>query len=172
MEFFLKLLFWLILAISIYFVKISTPIIYPNASQILESMGWFLIIYGLTLNIIAGRTLRKLGHRKPSKKFSQPDRVVSEGIFSCMRHPAIFGIIFILIGLSFTTGKIIVALYSAIPLAVGEYFIMATEEKQTIIRLKDEYCEFLKKRPPFNPSIKCLVEGIKAAFFTKKDRFS
>lgn len=169
MDFLLKLIFWVCLGLSIYIVNSVSPKLSVRIGTYLKPIGYFLIFYGVLLNIVAGRTLKKYGHKKQKKGYSQPDRVVKEGIFSCMRHPAIFGLIFMLTGLSFTTGKLITALYSAVIFAIGEYFIMAAEERQTINRLKDEYCEFIKTRPPFNPSLTCLLKGIKLAFQAKKD---
>jgi len=172
MDFFLKLIFWVCLGLSIYIVNSISPKLNAGAGTYLKPIGYSLIFYGLLLNIIAGRTLKKYGHKKTKKGYSQPDRLVKEGIFSCMRHPAIFGLIFILTGLSFTTGKILTALYSGVIFTIGEYFIMAIEERQTIKRFKEGYCDFIEKRPPFNPSLKCLLNGIKVAFQTKKDRLS
>ena len=171
MDFLLKLAFWLTLAMSIYFFNRLFPTLYPNLLPYLKIMGYLLTFYGLLLNIVAGRTLRKFGHKNLTKGFSQPDRVVNVGIFSCMRHPAIFGIIFILIGLSMTTGKLITSLYGFFLGFLGEYFIMAVEEKQTLKRFGNDYCNFIKSRPPFSFSPICLYIGIKA-MLTKKDRTS
>lgn len=172
MDFFLKLIFWVCLGLSIYIVNSISPKLSTEAGNFLEPIGYFLIFYGLLLNIITGRTLKKYGHKKLKKGYSQPDKIVKEGIFSCMRHPAIFGLIFILTGLSFTTGKLITSLYSAVIFAVGEYFIMAVEERQTIKRFKEGYCEFIETHPPFSPSLKCLLRGIKLAFQSKRDKSS
>ena len=172
MNFFLKLFFWICLGMSIYIVNSTSPKLSSGVGTYLKPTGYFLIFYGLLLNIIAGRTLKRYGHKKPKKGYSEPDRLVKEGIFSCMRHPAIFGIIFILTGLSFTSGKLITALYSAVIFALGEYFIMAVEERQTIKRFKEGYCKFIETHPPFNPSLKCLMNGIKLAFQTKRDKSS
>ncbi len=169
MDFVLKLVFWLSLATSIYFFNRLLPTLYPHLSLYLKTIGYTLIVYGISLNIIAGKTLRKFGHKNPTKRLSQPDQVVSEGIFSCMRHPAIFGLIFMLIGLSLTTGKIITTLYGFFLSFLGEYFIMAVEERQTLKRLNHKYCDFIKNRPPFNFSPICLYIGIKA-MLTKKDK--
>ncbi len=165
MSFLLKLLFWVTLALSIYVVDYVSPRVLVLNHSFFEIFGIFLIFYGVMLNVIAGRTLRKFGHRRPTKHYSQPDQVVKEGIFSCMRHPAIFGLIFILIGISFMSAKLIVMLFGLFLSAVGEYFIMAVEERETLNRLGNDYCEFIKDKPPFSLSPYCLIDGIKKAFF-------
>ncbi len=169
MDFLLKLAFWLSLAISIYFSNRLFPTLYPDLLPYLKITGYLITFYGILLNIVAGRTLRKFGHKTPTKGFSQPDRVVNEGIFSCMRHPAIFGLIFILIGISMTTGKVMTTLYGFLLGFLGEYFIMAVEERQTLKRFGNDYCNFIKNRPPYNPSFLCFYKGIKAAL-SKKDK--
>ena len=169
MDFTLKLIFWLSLAVSIHFFNRLFPTLYPYLSPFLQLTGYILVVYGMLLNIVAGRTLKKFGHRTPTKGFSQPDRVVNEGIFSCMRHPAIFGLIFILIGLSMTIGKLITTLYGFFLVFLGEYFIMAVEERQTLKRFGNDYCNFIKSRPPFSFSPICLYVGIKT-ILTKKDK--
>ncbi len=169
MDFVLKLIFWLSLAVSIHFFNKLSPILYPHLSPFLKAVGDILVAYGVLLNIVAGKTLRKFGHKKPTKGFSQPDKVVNEGIFSCMRHPAIFGLIFVLIGLSMTTGKVITTLYSFFLAFLGEYFIMAVEERQTLKRFGYDYCNFIKDKPPYSFSPVCLYIGIKT-ILTKKDK--
>ncbi|AEA33785.1 hypothetical protein Hipma_0815 [Hippea maritima DSM 10411] len=134
----------------------------PHLKKLFLIFGLFLILYGLALNIIAGKSLRKFGHEQPQDRLTQPDRLVEEGIFSCMRHPAIFGNIFIAIGFAFATQNIIVILFSGWLAAAGLYFIMNIEERETLTYFKDDYCQFIKSRPPFSFSIKCLLEGIKA----------
>jgi len=170
MDFVLKLIFWLSLAVSIYFINRLFPSLYPHLSPYIKTIGYLLIAYGILLNIIAGRTLRKFGHKKSTKGFSQPDQVVNKGIFSCMRHPAIFGLIFTLIGLSMATGKLITTLYGFFLAFLGEYFIIAVEERQTLQRFGYDYCNFIKDKPPFNPSATCLYTGIKAILTKKKDK--
>ncbi|WP_025209847.1 methyltransferase family protein [Hippea sp. KM1] len=159
-----KLLFWLSLWISVYLVNllIPKPKLNPTIQLCLLVVGIILISYGLALNIIAGKSLKKFGHKQPQDGFSRPDRLVKEGIFSCMRHPAIFGNIFIAIGLAFTTQNAIVILFSGWLSAAGLYFIMNIEERETLAYFKDEYCQFMKMRPPFSFSLKCLIEGIRA----------
>ena len=92
----------------------------------------------------------------------KPDKLVTEGIYSCMRHPAQFGSIFFGIGLSFLTMKLIAILYTGWISVIALYFILAIEEKETLELFGKEYCEFLKMRKPFTFSYQCLKRGIKS----------
>jgi len=131
-------------------------------TYIFIALGIILLIYGLMLNAIAGKTLKKYGHMEIKKGIRKPDKLVTEGIYSCMRHPAQFGSIFFGIGISFLTLNILAILYAGWISAFALYFVLAIEERETIELFGEEYCEFLKRRKPFSPSLRCLVLGIKS----------
>jgi len=122
-------------------------------------IGLFLMSYGLLLNAIAGRTLKKYGHFEIRKGIKKPEKLVTEGIYSCMRHPAQFGSIFFGIGLSMLTANIYAMLFAGWYAFFGIYFILAIEERETMRNFPD-YCEFVKDRKPFSFSLRCLRIGI------------
>ncbi len=124
-------------------------------------IGLFLMGYGLLLNAIAGRTLKKYGHFEITKGIKRPEKLVTVGIYSCMRHPAQFGSIFFGIGISLLTGNIYAMLFAGWYAFSAIYFILSIEEKESMKNFP-EYCEFIKDRKPFSFSPRCLSEGIKA----------
>ncbi len=122
-------------------------------------LGLFLMAYGLLLNAIAGKTLKKYGHFEIRKGIKKPEKLVTEGIYSCMRHPAQFGSIFFGIGISMLTANIYAMLFAGWYAFFGIYFILAIEERETMQNFS-EYCEFVKDRKPFSFSLNCLRRGI------------
>jgi protein-S-isoprenylcysteine O-methyltransferase Ste14 len=155
--------FWFSSWASIVLVGYFSPEIvqWGAARYLLIAIGIALIIYGLLLNSIAGRTLKKYGHFDIKKGIKKPDKLVTDGIYSCMRHPAQFGSILFGIGVSLLTVKLLAILYAGWISFLALYFILAVEERETIAEFGEEYCEFLKERRPFSFSFKCLKKALK-----------
>ncbi len=125
------------------------------------AIGIIFIVYGIVLNAVAGKTLKRFAHFDVKSGINKPDKMIDIGIFSCMRHPAMFGSIFFSVGLAFLSGKIMAILWSGWVSFIALYFIMAVEEKETLDSFGDEYCAFLRRTKPFSFSISCLIKGIK-----------
>ncbi len=164
MTFAWKFGFWFSSWITIILVGIYAPKIPVNQwlNIIFLIFGVFLVVYGLILNAIGGRTLKKYGHFEIKKGIKKPDRIVDTGIYSCMRHPAQFGSIFFGIGISFITTNIFAILYAGWISFISLYFILAIEERETIKNFGNDYYKFLANKKPFDPSLKCLIKGFKA----------
>ncbi len=163
MEFLGKFLFWISLWVAVLACEWFSPNVINSGAfdAITFSIGVFLVCYGLLLNAVAGKTLKRFAHFDIKRGIRKSDKLVDFGIYSCMRHPALFGNIFFTMGLAFLSSKLIVIMFSGWLAAAGLYFMMAIEEKETLERFGEEYCEFLKRRKPFSFSVKCLLEGIK-----------
>ena len=158
-----KFAFWFSWWIAIVLVGIYAPAPLPSwARWITATLGIFLMAYGLLLNAIAGKTLKKYGHFEIRKGIRKPERLVTLGIYSCMRHPAQFGSIFFGWGLALLMSNphsiLLAGWYSFSAL----YFILAVEERESIKEFGEDYCRFLVERPPFTPSLRCLREGLRA----------
>ena len=163
MSFAWKFGFWFTLWASIVFVGIYAPnlTVYGWIKAAFLIVGIVLMAYGLLLNAVAGRTLKKYGHFEIGKGIKKPEKLVTEGIYSCMRHPAQFGSIFFGIGISFITMNIFAVLYAGWVSFISLYFILSIEERETIKNFGEDYCRFLVKRKPFTLSPRCLIRGIK-----------
>ncbi|MEB3806497.1 MAG: phosphatidylethanolamine N-methyltransferase family protein, partial [Desulfurococcales archaeon] len=122
-------------------------------------LGVVLIIYGVVLNIVAGRTLRLYGHRGRVPRFTPPDRLVDRGIYSCMRHPAQLGLIMVGVGLGLASGTIQGILASAIPVAGGLLFILQVEEPEARRLLGPSYHEYEERVPALRLTVRCLAKG-------------
>ena len=164
MGFAIKFGFWIASWLSLAVVGIFTPSPFDfGIFHIpLLILGLILLFYGLLLNAIAGRTLKKYGHFDIRRGIKKPEKMVDVGIYSCMRHPAQFGSIFFGVGIAMMTTNLYAILLSGFTSFLGLYFIMAIEERETLEEFGEEYCEFMKSRKPYSPSLKCLKEGLKA----------
>ena len=164
MSFAWKFAFWFGSWISIIVVGYFSPrlIYFPLLNIIFLLGGILLIFYGLLLNAIGGRTLKKYGHFEIGKGIKKPEKLVEEGIYSCMRHPVQFGSIFFGWGIAFLTTKIIAILYTGWLSFLSLYFIMEIEERETINEFGEKYCEFMRERKVFTFSYSCLRRGFEA----------
>ncbi len=164
MGFAIKFGFWIASWLSLAVVGIFTPSPFDfGIFHIpLLILGLILLFYGLLLNAIAGRTLKKYGHFDIRRGIKKPEKMVDVGIYSCMRHPAQFGSIFFGVGIAMMTTNLYAILLSGFTSFLGLYFIMAIEERETLEEFGEEYCEFMKSRKPYSASLKCLKEGLKA----------
>ncbi len=164
MGFALKFVFWATLWSSLLVVGYFSPefIEIPLLHTVFVIFGIFFTFYGLLLNAIGGRTLKKYGHFEIRQGIQKPERLVTAGIYSCMRHPAQFGSIFFGLGIAFLTAKLLVILYGGWVSFLALYFILYIEERETIKNFGEAYCIYAQKVPPFTFSISCMGKGIKA----------
>ncbi len=144
----IKFAFWIISWILLVLIGVFTPG-YIGYNFILIPLGFAFLIYGLILNAIAGRTLKKYGHFEIKKGIKAPEKLVTKGIYSCMRHPAQFGSIFFGVGIAILTRNLFSILAAGWYMAVALYFILAVEEKETYERFGRKYMEYAKRVPPF-----------------------
>ena len=158
-----KFAFWFSWWAAIVLVGIYAPAPLPGRVKwATVSLGIFLMAYGLLLNAVAGKTLKKYGHFDIRKGIRKPERLVTVGIYSCMRHPAQFGSIFFGWGLALLTSNVYALLLAGWYSFSALYFILAIEERETMREFGEDYCKFLAERPPFTPSLRCLREGLRA----------
>jgi len=155
---------WLTLALVGIYTTASLP---TPLSWISVGFGIFLLFYGLLLNAIAGRTLKEYGHFELTKGVKRPDRLVTTGLYSCMRHPAQFGSIFFGMGIAFVTSNIYAILLSGWYAFSAIYFILSIEERESIKNFGADYYTFIKNRKPFTFSLSCLKRGLQALKNTK-----
>ncbi len=139
-----KFAFWFLSWAILVLIGIFTPG-YLGHDLIFIIIGILLIVYGIALNAVAGRTLKRYGN--PKKMI--PRKLVTKGIYSCMRHPAQFGSIFVGIGISFVTRNVFAILSSGWYVALALYFILSVEERETYKRFGKKYMDYARRVSPF-----------------------
>lgn len=127
----------------------------------LKVLGTAVVIWALMIHTVAGRTLKRLGHSRGQGGI-WPDRLVTVGIYSCMRHPQHLGLALIPLGLG-------LALLLASPLALGLsgwgvltafLFVLAIEEPECLEKFGTAYHEYMKRTSAFSLSPRCIAVGL------------
>jgi protein-S-isoprenylcysteine O-methyltransferase Ste14 len=154
-----RFLYWIFLFLSVIFAGIVTE---SNMPFYIRILGVVFIIYGVVLNFLAGKTLKKYAHKTKTQGFSVPDKFTKEGIFACMRHPGQFGNMFLMVGVGIVSGSWYALAYSGWAVFFGALFILYVEEKEAIEKYGSEYCEYIKTTPPFKISLECIKKAFKA----------
>ena len=130
-----------------------------KSSTIMRLIGFKCILTGIFLNAIAGKTLKRYGHFDIKKGISAPERVVDNGIYSCMKHPAQFGSGLIGLGIGMLTGKLSGLIAGLGALMASFIFILNVEEPDVMSRFSD-YCKKMGNKPAFTLKPACIMRGI------------
>jgi len=126
-------------------ILISLPMIdQPQIeSEIFLPLGILFIVLGITLNIYSAKELKHIKFQM--KGLGIPERLITTGIFSIIRHPSSLGIISIIIGWCFAW-RALYCVYLLIPIIViGVAIENKFEDKQLEKIFGDEY-RFYKNR--------------------------
>ena len=134
-------------------------------------LGWKCTIYPLCLAAglallafvirgasVAGRYLAVYGRSPDGRPLS---RLVREGPYSCMRHPMHFFLALFPEALALIAGSPAGALITGPSAAILTMVLAATlDELESIDRFGDEYLEYKRSVPAFNPSPSCLAKSL------------
>ena len=113
----------LVLMVALHFgVPITGVLPYPWIF-----LGLPLIIFGITIELVADRSFKK--HRTTVKPFQESTALVTEGVFGFCRHPMYSGFVLILLGIAMLLGTL--SPFFVIPMFVFlmEKAYIAVEEK-------------------------------------------
>ncbi len=157
-----KFLYWpIVWIISLGFpilawpYRLSGPVLWMTAI-----VGLALTAWALLLHFTAGRTLRLLGHERSGAGI-WPDRLVTRGIYSCMRHPQHLGLTITPIGLALITGYPAAIMGSGWAVAAALAFVLIVEEPDCFSRFGVSYYRYLSSAPAFTLSPSCLNAGLR-----------
>lgn len=107
------------------------------------------MVIGYTI-VFAGATLVADGWRRIHQARKE-ERLVTEGVYSRMRHPQYTGLFIIVYGEGIVHWPTIVSV-AAFPVIVLAYTLLARkEERQMVEKFGDEYREYQKQVPMFIP---------------------
>ncbi len=119
-----------------------------------------MILYGLAVHIVAGKTLKALGHTSGNNSI-WPDRLVIKGIYSAMRHPQHLGLTLIPMGIGCLIGSFQAVLAAGWTVAAAFFFVLAVEEPECIRKFGQDYFHYMEQTPPFSLRPSALIQGIK-----------
>jgi len=126
----------------------------------LRVLGALTVMGALIIHIIAGRTLKRLGHSRGQGGI-WPDRLVTVGIYSCMRHPQHLGLALIPLGLTALLASPTALISSGWGILAASLFVLAIEEPECLEKFGTAYHEYMNRTPAFSLEPSCVVIGLK-----------
>lgn len=121
------------------------------SNKIMLPVGIILVIIGSMLNIFAARELVKIKFQM--KGLGIPDRLITKGLFSSVRHPSSLGVVLLLIGW-YLIWDALYCIYFLVPLIViGIYIENKLEEKNLERIFGDEFRAYKKSVGMYFPKI-------------------
>ena len=136
----------------VYFKKIVTN---PIFHLFTFFMGTFLMKLSFHAAKVGGRELKKYGREGDIPRL-ETNRLVTSGIFSCFRHPMLFGLSFIPLALALIVGSPTFILFIA-PLEMIFILIMVLvfEEMECYKKFGKDYEIYKKSTPIFSKDKEC-----------------
>jgi protein-S-isoprenylcysteine O-methyltransferase Ste14 len=143
--------------VSLYFITWAFGINVPKGilwGHTLENViGYWGMIIGILLNIVGGFLIFqgwKVIHEEFWSKEEGEGRLVTEGIYSYIRHPQYAGFILMTLGLLIHWATI--PLLIMWPLLVFQFYRLAKKEEEEMYEhFGTEYIEYMEKVPMFIP---------------------
>ncbi len=114
-------------------------------------IGVVVIIFSGVLLRVSGRTLRKFGLSE-GKGFGDTDRLVTVGVYSCIRHPHHLGIALFALGFGLAIGSLSYLLVGVPVMWIAVYlFVKRIEEPEAIEKFGEAYIKYMRQVPAFIP---------------------
>ena len=155
-----RLFLWLIIillsaSIGLYVDIFALGIWIPIYLRILGFIGLYI---SMKLLKISGRMLRELG--KP-QEWGWTTKLVTNGVYECVRHPHHFGIGLSITSIGFLIGGIATFTLMTISIWISIIiFLIEIEEKELVGKFGEEYLKYKKNTPMLLPNLKCLFHEL------------
>jgi protein-S-isoprenylcysteine O-methyltransferase Ste14 len=107
--------------------------------------GLLLSGLGLTISFAAHQQFKKIG--TTLYPFSQPERLVTEGLFRYTRNPMYLGLTIFLAGVWFFLGSLLPGVFVAVFLLIADRWYIAYEEQQLLAIFGATYAAYQVKTP-------------------------
>jgi len=157
----IRIILWLIMLIggAIYSIykDLNNPLFHSWWFHIISFIiGFFVIKFAFRAASKGGRELAKRG-RVGNIPRLETNRLVTTGIYSCLRHPMLFGLTLLPLGVALIIGSP-TFIFKVAPLEMlFIIFMVATfEEMEIYKKFKDEYLEYKAKVPMVTFKKECL----------------
>jgi protein-S-isoprenylcysteine O-methyltransferase Ste14 len=124
-----------------------------------KTSGIAILALALMIHIIAGRTLKRLGHSQGNTSV-WPDRLVIVGIYSCMRHPQHLGLSLMPLGIALVLASPIAMILSGWGLWAAFLFVLMVEEPECLKKFGISYYRYMEITPVFSLKPSCIVVGL------------
>ena len=162
MKLFARYLFSLILPVtfaflipSIFILKFNNHILAPNSfiSEVMLSVGIFLILLGLGFVIYTNKSFFKVGEGTLAP-WDPPKKLVLDGLYRYVRNPMISGLSMIILGESMIFYSIELFGFFLFVVILNHVYFVYSEEPGLIKRFGNDYIEYKKNVPRWIPKIR------------------
>ncbi len=163
---FVRILFWIIALLGgalfclVYdFFHFKHWLLNPWFHLFSASLGLILLSFVFKTAAIAGRTLARYGRQGDMPRL-QTNRLVTQGIYGCMRHPMLFGLALFPLAIALILGSPTFIFFIAPLEAIVIILLTLTlEEKEAKAKFGQAYAEYSAKVPAFD--IHCLIRFLR-----------
>ncbi len=124
-------------------------------------MGLVLLYAVMVVSRNTGRLLAQMG-REGSLPLMETNRLVTTGVYSCMRHPMHLGLMFFPLSLALVLGSVsFIMIIAPAEMLLILVMIKVVEEPEAIRKFGDAYINYMKDVPAFNLKPSCLARLFK-----------
>jgi protein-S-isoprenylcysteine O-methyltransferase Ste14 len=158
----IRIIIWIILifggiALSLYLdLKYFKSLLFnPYFHFITLILGFFALKLAFHAAAVGGRELKRKGRDGDIPRL-ETNRLVTSGIYECTRHPMLFGLMLLPLGVALFLGLPSFIFFIA-PLEAFFIFIMVItlEEKEAYIKFGNDYLKYKEKTPLFPKTKEC-----------------
>jgi len=108
--------------------------------------GWFLSFWPV---------ISFFSTRGTPVPFNPPPKLITSGLYSCVRNPMLLGLFIFMLGLGVLLGSLsLIFIFTPLFVAINVFYIKAIEEKEMEKKFGREYLEYKKRVPMFFPWFK------------------
>ncbi len=119
-------------------------------------LGVVLLWFVLTVSRNTGRFLARLGREGDIPRM-ETNKLVTEGMYGCMRHPMHFGLLFFPLSVALIVGSpTFIFLIAPLEMLFMVGMIKAFEEPEAIRKFGEAYREYMRRVPMFSLRPQCL----------------
>jgi protein-S-isoprenylcysteine O-methyltransferase Ste14 len=120
-------------------------------------LGYFILVYAFRSAANGGRELKK--GRIGDIPRLETNHLVTTGIYSCMRHPMLFGLTLLPLGTAFLVGSTtFIFIIAPLEMIFIIFMVIVFEEWEVGKKFGLDYQRYREKVPMVNFSIKCLKQ--------------
>ena len=144
--------------ISLYFdFKYFQNLLYSTKFHIITLiLGLFLLKLSFHAASVGGKELAKKGRVGDIPRL-ETNRLVTSGIYSCTRHPMLFGLMLFPLSIALILGLpsfiFIIAPFEAVTILI---MVLTLEEKEAYKKFGEKYIEYKKEVPALPKDLRCL----------------
>ncbi len=158
----IRIILWLILifggiGLSLYFdLKYFKNLLFnPLFHLITLPVGYFTLKLSFHAAAVGGRELKRKGREGDIPRL-ETNKLVTSGIYECSRHPMLFGLMLLPLGIALFLGLPSFILFIAPFEAIFIFIMVITlEEKEAYMKFGEDYLKYKKKTPLVPKTKKC-----------------